>query len=199
MQGTVRRHQRVVQLGEERQQRRVGGRGGRVRADRLLDPHQVGGDVDGVDQAERLHAEQRRAEAGALVPGREPHGQAEHVGEHLPPQRAAGEPAGRADLANLVAGRPHRVEHQRELLADALQRGPDQVLAAVRAGQPDVRAARQRAPVRRALAVQVRQHDQPAGAGRHPAGQVEQLLRRLGRRARGRARRRPTRARCRRC
>ena len=113
------------------------------------------------------------------MPGREPHVQAERVGEDLPPERAAGEPAGRAHLVHLVAGGPHRVEHQRELQADPLDRGPDQVLAPVLPGQPDVRPERQAAPVRRPLAQQVRQHDQAAGAGRHPAGEVEQRLGRL--------------------
>ena len=95
--------------------------------------------------------EQRGAEGRALVPGGEADRHPERVGQHLAPQRAAGEAAGGADLADLVARVAHRGEHERELLADALERRADQMLAAVRAGQPDVGAARQRAPVRRAL------------------------------------------------
>ena len=54
-------------------------------------------------EPERVHAEQRGAKAGAFVLSREADRHSEGVGEHLPPQGAAGEAAGRADLANLVA------------------------------------------------------------------------------------------------
>ena len=75
-------------------------------------------------------------------------------------------PVARSSRTSLPAARTE-CQHQRELLADALQRGADQVRAAVRARQPDVGAAGQRAPVRRPLAEQVGQHDQPVAAGRH--------------------------------
>ena len=54
----------------------------------------------------------------------------ERAREDPPPEVAPGEAAGRADLADLAARVAHRGEHERELLADALERGADEVLAA---------------------------------------------------------------------
>ena len=139
------------------------------------------GAVDAVDQPEGLHRQQRGAEGRPLVAGGEADRHAQRVGQHLAPQVAAREAAGGADLAHLVARVAHRGEHERELQADALERRAHEVPATVVAGEPDVGAARHRAPVRRALGEQVGEHEQPLAAGRHLRGQLEQL--RLGVRA----------------
>ena len=160
----------------------------------LLDPHQVGGDVDAVDQPERLHAEQRRAEAGPLVPCRELDRHAERVGEHLPPQRAAGEPAGGADLADLVAGCAHRAS-----TSASCWQTPSSA-ARIRCSRRWARVSPTYAPRGSALQCGARSLSrygsmisppEPTGARR---GEVEQLLLGVARRGRGRARRRPTRS-----
>ena len=123
----------------------------------FLEPYKIIREVDGRDQAQRLHAEQRGSEAGALVPLGELDLHPENVREHLPPQRASDEAAGRPDLARprdqLLAS---TCSTSASCMQTPFERGPDQVLPAVRPGQADVRASGQRVPVRRSLAEQVR-------------------------------------------
>src|SRR5207247_3679573 len=115
------------ELLEPREQLAVGGRGLRIGLDHLGDAHLLRGDVERLDLAQRPQPEQRGAEPRALVALREADRPAEHVREQLAPERAAGKAACGADLAHLLARRLERVEHQVQLLADALERGADEV------------------------------------------------------------------------
>src|SRR5690606_24459161 len=83
--------------------------------------------------------------------------------------------AGGTKLVDLEIGLRERLLHERELQGDTLDRGPHEVSAPVRAGESDVCAAGDAAPAGRALAEQVREHEEATGSCGHRHRLVEQL------------------------
>ena len=77
-------------------------------------------------------------------------------------------------LGGSIAQRAHPLQAVGKGKADALDQGADQMAPVVREAEPDPGAARVRVHVRRALAGEIGQEQQPVGAGRHRGGTVHQ-------------------------
>ena len=101
---------------------------------------------------------------------------ARDVGDDLEPGLGLGPAAHRHDAPDVGAEVAKGLDVVPDTVADALQRGAEQVFTGAGQAQPGHHAARVRVVDGRALAAEVRQHDHAVGSGGHGVGGPEQRI-----------------------